>query len=229
VSGRRILLPLLAVGDPCTPDPDTTGFALQALSLVPGASAEVGTATSYLLGAQQSDGGYLGAAGENTNSTALAVQGLLSSGNSSIAGAVAAAQGFLLGLQNSDGGFGVRASSPASDPRPSTAAVPALVGSTLVTLSDPVVPVSPTSTPPTSTAPTSTAPASSRPASPTPSAPTGSSASSIEPVSGAGQSGGELASTGASTERPLWLAVLLVLAGAMVLMLTRRTRRTRRR
>jgi hypothetical protein len=34
-----------------------------------------------------------------------------------------------------------------------------------------------------------------------------------------------LASTGASTGRPLWLALLLVLAGAALLTLTRLTRR----
>ncbi|HEX4729193.1 MAG TPA: prenyltransferase/squalene oxidase repeat-containing protein, partial [Jatrophihabitans sp.] len=207
---------LIIGGASCTPDPDTTSFALQALSLVPGAGSVVTAAAGYLAGTQQADGGYLGAAGENTDSTALAVQGLLAAGGSS-ASTVAAGQAFLLGLQNPDGGFGIRSSSPASDVRSGTQAVPALIGATLVTLSEPVLPISPVSSSPS---PSSTPPVSARPSS-SATATASPAVSSAEPIS-AVQS---LASTGASTGRPLWLALLLVLAGAALLTLTRLTRR----
>ncbi|HET6210525.1 MAG TPA: prenyltransferase/squalene oxidase repeat-containing protein, partial [Jatrophihabitans sp.] len=226
-SGGGFSSTLITAGASCTPDPDTTSYALQALTLVPGAGATVTAAAGYLTGAQQADGGYLGAAGENTDSTALAIQGLLGSGTSPTAGPVTAAQAFLLGLQNGDGGFGIRASSPASDVRASAQAVPALAGATLSTLSDPVVPV----TPPSSTPPSSTPPASSRPASSTPPAssspagtPSATASASVEPISA---QTGSLAATGASTARPLGLAVLLVLAGAALLLLTRLTRQRR--
>jgi prenyltransferase beta subunit len=207
---------LITGSDPCTPDPDTTSYALQALSLVPAAGSAVTAATSYLAGTQQTDGGYLGAAGENSNSTGLAIQGLLGSGSSSVAGAVATGQAFLLRLQNPDGGFGIRSSSPASDVRSSTQAVPALVGAILATLSEPVLPVAPvgSSTPPSSTPPATRTPSASSSAS----ASTSASADAI-------RSGGVLASTGASTGRPLWWALVLLLAGAALLTLTRLTRR----
>ena len=208
---------LLGPGATCTSEPDTTSYALQALTLVSGAGASVTAAISYLAGAQQADGGFSGAAGENANSTGLAAQGLLASGAPNQAGAVGSAQAFLLRLQNPDGGFGIRASNPASDVRSSTQAVPALAATTLTTLLDRIVPVSPgPSSPPSST------PAPSR----TPSSTASGPAIGVDAGS-TSRPGPVLAATGASTGRPLWLAVLLLLAGAALLTLTRLPRRRR--
>ncbi|HJQ01682.1 MAG TPA: prenyltransferase/squalene oxidase repeat-containing protein [Jatrophihabitans sp.] len=207
---------LLAPGDTCSSDPDTTSYALQALVLVPGNGAAVTAAVNFLAGAQQADGGYSGAAGENTNSTGLAAQGLLASGAAGQAGAIAAAQAFLLRLQNPDGGFGIRASSPASDVRSTTQAVPALAGTTLATLLDQIVPVTPT--PPTSSTPSKTP---SRTPSHSPSRTATSSAASGVDAGSTSLPGPVLAATGPRTGRPLGLAALLLLAGAALLALTR--------
>ena len=70
---------------PCVPDVDTTGFALQALALVDrrrdrddvAAADALLRGQDYVLSVRRSDGSFPGAAGNNTNSTALAVQALL--------------------------------------------------------------------------------------------------------------------------------------------------------
>jgi prenyltransferase beta subunit len=211
---------LLGPGAACSSDSDTASYALQALTLVPGAGASVAAATGYLAGTQQADGGFSGAAGENSNSTGLAAQGLLGSGAPDQAGAVASAQAFLLRLQNADGGFGIRASLPASDVRSTTQAVPALVGATLTALLDRIVPVPP--------APPSSAPPPSRTLSSTVTgSPAAGPASSIN--AGSTSRPGSLAATGPSTSGPLWLAALLLLAGAAMLALSRLPRLSRRR
>ncbi|MGI8664434.1 MAG: prenyltransferase/squalene oxidase repeat-containing protein [Jatrophihabitans sp.] len=210
---------LIVAGGTCTSEVDTTGYALQALLLVPGTGSVTAQAEAYLLAGQQGDGGYLGAAGANTNSTSLAVQALLAiqgaaalpalAGNggraaavraaATPAGAIQAGKAFVLARQNSNGGFGVSAATPASDARPTTQAVPALAGATLATLSDPVTPISPN--PPTSTA-SSSQPASSG---------AGAPVTSESPVA----DGGQLAVTGARTAGLLWWALLLLLAGGI--------------
>ncbi len=205
---------------PCVSEVDTTGYAVQALSLVAGTATEVGNARDYLLAGQQPDGGFLGAAGENANSTGLAVQGLLVTGTGSQP-QVDAAVSYLLGLQNADGGFGISHSTPASDVRSTAQALPAIAGATLTTVSDPVTPIAP-STP----APTPTPTATRTSGHPSPSAtPVSTSASAGSAVGGVGSQvspSGELAATGSRTRVPLLAGILLILAGGAALRVGRR-------
>jgi prenyltransferase beta subunit len=144
---------------PCVSEVDTTGFALQALALVsddststtsPAADALV-RGQDYVLSVRRSDGSFPGAAGNNTNSTALAVQALLASpgtdraSTSAPAGppapgglAIREALSFLTGEQNDDGGFGINVDAAASDARASAQVVPALALAALDTLSHPI-------------------------------------------------------------------------------------------
>jgi hypothetical protein len=128
---------LIAPGAACTSEVDTTGYAVQALSLQPSGQASVARGWEYLRTAQSAGGGWSGAAGVNSNSTGLATQAVLAlldrggyvgtkaaaaatsakaaalaaiAGGSTPAGSVNGAQaafGFLVGLQRPDGGFDV--------------------------------------------------------------------------------------------------------------------------
>lgn len=225
---------LITTGQTCTSEVDTTGYAAQALALVPSAAAAVNHAHDYLLAAQQADGGFLGAAGENANSTGLAAQALQALGSGATtpvvvsaaprrpaaaisplsvpAGTnpVAAARAFLVSQQQSNGGFRVSVSQAGSDPRATTQAVPALAGAILSSLADPVTPVTPAApTPPSSGGSTSTAPTSG--ATPTDSA-------------AAGSGSGALATTGASTQTPLWWAAGLIVFGTALMLVSGRRR-----
>ena len=221
---------LLGPTDPCNSDVDTTGYVLQTLSLLPGTGSIVSNGRGYLVAAQQADGGFIGAAGENVNSTGLATQGLIVSGNGSQS-QVTAATTFLLGLQDNDGGFAINASTPGSDVRPTTQALPAVAGTTLGTVSDAVT--LPTSTPTPTATPTVTATTShtTRPAPSTTASATRAS-TSVAAVDGSQQfptGTGELAATGSHTRQPLIAGLLLILAGAAALRLARRPRSARRR
>ncbi len=68
---------LIAPGATCTSDVDTTGYAVQALSLQRTRQAEVARGWQYLRAAQADGGGWAGAAGVNSNSTGLATQAVL--------------------------------------------------------------------------------------------------------------------------------------------------------
>lgn len=227
---------LIVVGDACTSDVDTTGYALQALLAVPGEQAVTGRAESYLLNAQQADGSYLGTAGANSNSTALAAQALLAvPQDAGTAAAISSAKAFLTARQNSDGGFGVSAAKPVSDLRASTQAVPALAGATLLTLSDPITLSGPSSSAPpsspaaSSSAPASTsAPASSAPASSAPARTSSAASSAVAGANAALTGGPELAATGNAPAPALWLALLLLGGGAVTLTSARRSRLGRR-
>lgn len=204
----------------CSSEVDTTGYAVQALSLVAGTGTVVGNARGYLLAAQQPDGGFNGAAAENANSTGLATQGLIVTGSGSQP-SVSAAVAFLLGLQDADGGFAINASTPGSDVRSTTQALPAVAGAVLTTLSDAVT--LPTTTPtPTVTATVSTSHTTARPSA------TATSSTPAGIVGGASGSGGELAATGSHTRQPLLAGVLLILAGCVALRLGRRPGPARR-
>jgi hypothetical protein len=204
----------------CSSEVDTTGYAVQGLSLVAGTGSVVGDARSYLLAAQQPDGGFNGAAAENANSTGLATQGLIVTGSGNQP-AVSAAVAFLLGLQDADGGFAINASTPGSDVRSTTQALPAVAGAVLTTLSDAVT--LPTTTPtPTVTATVSTSHTSARPSV------TSTASTPVGVVGGASGSGGELAATGPHTRQPLLAGVLLILAGCVALRLGRRPGPARR-
>jgi hypothetical protein len=205
----------------CSSEVDTTGYAVQALSLVAGVGSVVGNGRSYLLAAQQADGGFNGAAAENANSTGLATQGLLMTGTGAQP-QVNAAVTFLLGLQGADGGFAINASTPGSDVRSTTQALPAVAGAVLTTLSDAVT--LPTQTPtPTVTATASTS-HTVRPSATT----TSISSTPVGIAGGASGSGGELAATGSHTRQPLLAGVLLILAGCAALRLGRRPGQARR-
>jgi hypothetical protein len=219
--------PLITVGQTCASEVDTTSYAAQALSLVPAASAAAVKAHSYLLDAQQADGGFTGAAGENSNSTGLGAQALLAlDGTATVpagttpqavsAGSdpVAAARAFLLTLQSADGGFVVNSTTPGSDVRSTTQAVPALAGQTLVALSDPVTAVAPVAT----AVPSSSG--ASRPSTATPAAPSLGNSALAGSAAAAGTDA--LAATGAPTRQPLLLGLALILAGAVALGFTRR-------
>ena len=155
---------------PCSSDVDTTGYAVQALTLQPGSQAALTKAWAYLRTAQGSDGGWSGASGVSTNSTALAAQAELTllahagyvDGSASSdakaqtpAGSVAGVQAALRFLelrQQGDGSFAVSTTGTGDDAartRATTQAVPALAQALLTTVSDPVTPIDPT--PPTST------------------------------------------------------------------------------
>lgn len=216
---------LIAAGATCTSDVDSTGYALQALLLVPSEHAAAQDAEAYLLAAQQHDGGYVGAAGENSNSTALAIQGLLAADRAALVpsrvlkalvtgpAAVAAGKEFLYPLQNANGGFGINADSPESDARSTTQAVSALAGATLGALSDPLTITSTPGRGGSSNAPTSG------------SRPSGSSSGTA--VAGAGS--GNLAFTGSQPITLLELAILLLLGGGGAVLLGRRRPATARR
>ena len=136
---------LIAPGTDCTSDVDTTGYAVQALSLQPSGQASVARGWEYLRSVQSADGGWSGAAGVNSNSTGLATQAVLAlldrgryvptgaaaaakaakaaalaavAGGSTPAGSVNGAQAayrFLLGLQRADGGFDVSSTEAGDD------------------------------------------------------------------------------------------------------------------
>lgn len=131
---------LIAAGADCTSDTDTTGYAVQALTLVPGHADAVAAARAYLVKAQQSSGGYQGAAGVSTNSTALAVQGLFATDRLRPEPA-RSGQEFLVSAQNADGAVRITADAGDSDVRSSTQAVPALAGTPLTTLTHALGPI----------------------------------------------------------------------------------------
>ena len=172
---------LIAPGGACSSDVDTTGYAVQALSLQPASQTAVARGWEYLRGAQSADGGWSGAAGVNSNSTGLGTQAVLALlekggyvgtgaaptvakaavaavvGGSTPAGSVNGAQAayrFLEARQRADGGFDVsttEAGDEGTRTRATTQAVPALAGASLTTLIDPVTPVDPPTAPPSST------------------------------------------------------------------------------
>lgn len=133
---------LIAAGADCTSDVDTTGYALQALALVPGHAAQVAAARGYLVRNQQKNGGYQGAAGVSSNSTALAVQALLAADRVRSREA-RDGQAFLRTTQNADGGFRITDAAGDSDVRSSTQAVNALAGTPLTTLTHALGPITP--------------------------------------------------------------------------------------
>lgn len=188
---------LIAPGADCTSEVDTTGYAAQALALLPDHADALAKARTYLVKAQQKNGGYQGAAGLSSNSTALAVQALLAT-DKVRPEAARAGQQFLLGAQNKDGGFRITDAAGDSDIRSSTQAVPALAGTPLTTLSHALAPVTPTGGGDHGSGGTSS----------------GASSGSSSGGTGAdGSHGGSLAATGTNVLTAAGLAALLVAAG----------------
>jgi hypothetical protein len=116
---------------------DSTAIAAMALALVnrdPGASFAVRRARAWIAHRQERDGGFPGAAGDSTNSTALAIQALRLPGTSYTT-PIDHAISFLAAEQNPDGGFNIAAGGqPRSDVRASTQVVGGLVGTSFGTL-----------------------------------------------------------------------------------------------
>ncbi|MET8698038.1 prenyltransferase/squalene oxidase repeat-containing protein [Kitasatospora sp. NPDC004723] len=160
-------------------DVDSTAMAAMALALVPGTEAAqaVDKGISWLAGRQLPDGGFPGAAGNSTNSAALAVQGM-SLRQSAYAPRIAKALDFLAGQQNGDGGFNVASEGQrGSDVRASAQAVGGATGISFGTLRRDLG-GSPTPTPTSTTTATPTG-------SPTPTAtstPTASGSPSASPT-----------------------------------------------
>ncbi|MEU7586903.1 prenyltransferase/squalene oxidase repeat-containing protein [Micromonospora sp. NPDC049230] len=203
-------------------DVDSTAMAAMALAPLtddPAAVTAVDRALAWIASTQKEHGGFPGAAGDSTNSTALAVQGLSLRGDT-YARQVDRALTFLAGQQNDDGGFTVAAGGQAgSDVRASTQVVGGATGISFAALTrdvhdlpgpDPSGTPTPSATPtPTSTASQSSAPS----AAPTvtgPSAGTG------------GHSSGNLPRTGWSIVTITLLALVLVVAGVLLRISARR-------
>ena len=114
-------------GATCTGSIDATGLVLQALAALDlGGSEDAQQAKTWLLGQQQSDGGFPGEA--PVNSTGYAAMGLQAVGVDT-----ATAASYLAGQQNPDGGLRRGAGSvTTSDVFATAQALPALVGTTFV-------------------------------------------------------------------------------------------------
>jgi hypothetical protein len=118
-------------------DADSTAMAAMTLALLPHnttAARDERRALTWLAGRQEHDGGFPGAAGDSTNSAALAIQALELGGSADTA-QIQRAQTFLIGEQNRGGGFAVAAGGPHnSDVRASAQALGGLVGTSFGTL-----------------------------------------------------------------------------------------------
>ncbi|MFE7530865.1 prenyltransferase/squalene oxidase repeat-containing protein [Kitasatospora sp. NPDC057542] len=213
-------------------DVDSTAMAVMALALVPGdeAAQAVDKGLGWLAARQLPDGGFPGAAGDSTNSAALAVQGMTLR-QATYGGQIAKALDFLAGQQNGDGGFNVASGGQqGSDVRASTQVLGGATGISFGTLSrnlggTPTPTPTPTGTPigtPTGTpsgtptgSPTTTAPI---PVTDTPSSGGGAASGGVP-----GQTGsGNLASTGSQALALTAGAGALTALGAAAVLVARR-------
>jgi hypothetical protein len=128
----------------CDSDVDSTAMAVMALALsrtVP-ARAAAQRAINWIAAQQESDGGFPGASGDSTNTTALALMALhLATPRTEYAAQIADGLTFLAGEQNADGGFDIATGQTGSDVRASTQAVSGIVGTSFGTVSDPLTAV----------------------------------------------------------------------------------------
>ncbi|MDG9675847.1 prenyltransferase/squalene oxidase repeat-containing protein [Micromonospora sp. DH14] len=201
-------------------DVDSTAMAAMALAPLtddPAAVDAVDKALTWIASAQKEHGGVPGAAGDSTNSTALAIQGLTLRGDT-YARQVDKALSFLAGQQNDDGGFTVAAGGQAgSDMRASTQVVGGATGISFAALTRDVHELpgpDPSGTPTTNPTPTPTASQSSSPsAAPSVSAPSAGTG---------GHSSGNLPRTGWSIVTITLLALVLVVAGILLRVSARR-------
>jgi len=226
----------------CTPDPDTTSLAAQALAAAgDGAAATAGI--RWLASDQRADGSFGGgesSTGPNANSTGLAGQALRAAGSTAAAGRAAA---YLRSLQSGCTAAVARRGAIAFDrtgfdasnaARATTQALLGLSGPGLLTLdgtsAEPEAPELACAAPPTSSAPathptptptrSSTAPTS---AAPTTAAPTSQSAVPVPaPSTSPAAFGGTLPNTGASPLPVVWIGLGLLAAGTALLFLGRR-------
>ncbi|SCF05090.1 prenyltransferase/squalene oxidase repeat-containing protein [Micromonospora chokoriensis] len=199
-------------------DVDSTAMAAMALAALaddPAAVTAVDKALAWIASTQKEHGGFPGAAGDSTNSTALAIQGLTLRG-SSYAAQVDKALAFLASQQNDDGGFTVAAGGQAgSDVRASTQVVSGATGISFAALTRDVHDA-PGPDPSGSPTPTPT-PSASQPSSST--ATPGATPSTTGPR---GHSWGSLPRTGVSIMTIALLALVLVIGGVLLLVAARR-------
>jgi hypothetical protein len=205
-------------------DVDSTSIAAMALDGRSDATAAVTRATAWIASQQQPDGGFPGAAGESTNTTALAIQAL-SLASPTYDTQIARARQFLANEQNADGGFAVTSTSAAaaiaasaalSDVRATTQVVGGVGGVSFLALVDDIstrvdtdpAPTTTTTTDATTTTTTAVASVTARAASTTPTTTVGPAAT--------------LPVTGASSPRPAAIAVILVACGLIATAATRR-------
>lgn len=224
----------------CTSDPDTTGFAVQALATVPGTDTWLGAAQVYLQKTQLTSGLYNGAVKSSSNSTALAADAL-----QSLTGALTSAtadppqpkaitpivawQSALTGLNTlavSTGGFQIASSTSGTDLRASTQAVAAAAQRTLLNESGATIRSLPriadTTMPPRTSSPTSS-PTKSHSGSTSSSSSAAAGSGSSTNAGGSTQGSGSLASTGLDAGSLLrWALALLVLGAGLTLVGRRR-------
>jgi hypothetical protein len=213
---------LIPPGSGATSDVDSTAMAVMALSLSPAQSASVSKGITWISSQQLAGGGFPGAAGDNTNSTALAMMAM-DLKKSAYDNQIEEALAFLADRQNSDGGFGVTAEDPASDLRASTQAVSGIVGTSFATLSDPLgtLPATttptttPTTVPSTHTTTPGTEPARSEAATSSPSS-SPSASSALPSTSSSASPSSQLAATGAPSAKMTFLGLALVLIGLLL-------------
>ncbi|MFJ7071183.1 prenyltransferase/squalene oxidase repeat-containing protein [Streptomyces sp. NPDC098781] len=192
-------------------DVDSTAIAAMAVDLAGGHEQAVDKALDWIASKQLSDGGFPGAAGNSTNSAALAVQGL-SLDATAHADEIADARKFLAARQNPDGGFDVaEEGQQGSDLRASTQAVGGATGISFGELERSLDGTSPQPTPsPSGTVPDIVTPGD-----------TGGTGGSAGGTGAQGSSGG-LASTGVQVAALGAVAALLVGAGWRTVVVARR-------
>jgi hypothetical protein len=201
---------------------DSTAIAAMALDGEGGASAAVTKALAWIASQQQANGSFAGAAGESTNTTALAIQAL-SLASPTYDAQIALARQFLAAEQNVDGGFSVAsagaaasvaASAAPSDVRATTQVVGGSGGNSFLALADNVsarVTAEPTPTTTTTVAPASTT---------TTTVPV-SIAASTPPTTSVGPAA-TLPVTGAPSSRGGGIAAMLLLCGVAATAVARR-------
>ncbi len=129
---------LIPPGTGATSDVDSTAMVVMALALdpAPTATAAVQRGITWITGQQEADGGFPGASGDSTNSTALALLAL-GRDRAAQAGGIGAGLAFLAERQQGDGGFAIGSGSGSpsgSDLRSTTQAVSGAVGTSFATL-----------------------------------------------------------------------------------------------
>ncbi|MFY1692852.1 prenyltransferase/squalene oxidase repeat-containing protein [Plantactinospora sp. WMMB782] len=203
------LIPAEGSGD----EVDSTAMAAMALAMLPDdpdAVTAVDKALTWLTSQQQADGGFPGAAGISTNSTALAIQGMTLR-RGTYTPQIGKALAFLARQQNPDGGFNVASDGQAgSDVRASTQVVGGATGISFGTLLRDVHDLNPTPSPSPSQSPSPST-------SPSPSPSVSSEPSATPPPDAMPVTGGSIISLALA-------ALLLIVAGVVLLLLARRRR-----
>jgi LPXTG-motif cell wall-anchored protein len=217
----------------CTPDPDATAVAVQALAAA-GDDAAAAAGIQWLVGDQRADGSFGGgesSQGPNTNSTGLAGQALRAAGATAAAGRAAA---YLRSLQSGCTAAAAQRGAIAFDrsgfvassaTRATPQAILGLSGPGLLTLdgtgSEPGAPTLACAAPPTSSAPATPSPTAAPTTAPTTVAPASPAAA---PSTSPAAFGGTLPNTGASPLPVVGLGIGLVAVGTALAVAGRRRR-----